>query len=59
MVSVRNFLSLLLFCVVSSCAVVPTLEQATGAIDRSESKVLIANVVQRVKCEVADAFEES
>jgi hypothetical protein len=58
MVIRRNFIPLLVPFLFCGCAVVPTLEQATGAIDHAESKVLIANVVQRVKCEVADAFDE-
>jgi hypothetical protein len=58
MVIPRNFLPLVIPFFVAGCAVVPTLEQATGTVDHAESKVLIANVVQRVKCEVADAFDE-
>ncbi|OKO83267.1 hypothetical protein [Bradyrhizobium sp. NAS96.2] len=58
MIIQRNFLALVLSLLFSGCAVVPTLEQATGGIDHAESNVLIANVVQRVKCEVADAFDE-
>jgi hypothetical protein len=36
------------------CAVVPPLEQATGT---NKSNILVADIVKRVKCELADSFD--
>jgi hypothetical protein len=36
------------------CTIVPPLEQATGT---SESNILIADIVTRIKCEIADTFD--
>jgi hypothetical protein len=53
----RCVLLMVFACAVCSCAVVPTLEEATGSPNRAASKILIADVVQRVKCEIADSFD--
>ncbi|MGY4399239.1 hypothetical protein [Bradyrhizobium sp. USDA 3315] len=47
--------SLPLFCLLAGCSTVPQLEEATGA---SQSDVLMNKVVTRVRCEVADAFDD-
>ena len=39
----------------SGCSVVPQLSEATG---RADSPIFISDVVTRVKCEIADSFEE-
>ena len=41
--------------VTASCVVTPPLSEATGSAD---PKITIADVVQRVKCELAEAFDE-
>jgi hypothetical protein len=42
-------------CISSGCSWVPSLEEATGS---TNPPVLISQVVQRVKCEIADAFAD-
>jgi hypothetical protein len=44
-----------LACISSGCSMVPPLEEATGT---TNSPVLISQVVQRVKCEIADALAD-
>ena len=41
----------------SACSSVPSLEAASGA-GPSQTNILIADVVRRVKCEIADAFDD-
>ena len=41
----------------SGCSSVPSLDAASGA-GPNETNVLIADVVRRVKCEIADAFDD-
>ena len=41
----------------SGCSSVPSLDAASGA-DPSQTNILIADVVRRVKCEIADAFDD-
>lgn len=52
----RNFLCILIGVpFLTSCSSVPPLSLATGATD---SKVLVGDIVQRVKCEISDAFDD-
>ena len=41
----------------SGCSTVPSLDAASGAAPQ-ETNILIADVVRRVKCEIADAFDD-
>lgn len=41
----------------AGCSYVPSLEQASGA-GPDETKILISDVVKRVKCELADSFDD-
>ena len=43
--------------VLSGCSTTPSLEAASGAA-HDQTNILIADVVRRVKCEIADAFDD-
>ena len=42
----------------SGCSTTPSLEAASGAASPDQNKIVIADVVRRVKCEIADAFDD-
>lgn len=54
---VKNIIFVLLLCagIEASCVATPPLSQATGS---AQSNIMIRDVVQRVKCELSDAFDE-
>ena len=45
----------ILITIMGSCAYVPALEDATGS---ANSPVLVSEIVDRIKCEIADAFSD-
>jgi hypothetical protein len=51
----RILFRILLVFLVAGCSTVPQLEEATGT---AHSDILMSKVVTRVRCEVADAFDE-
>jgi hypothetical protein len=51
----RLIFAFVIVLLLGSCAVVPPLSEATGSLD---SGLRIADIVTRVKCEIADSFEQ-
>ena len=49
------FLSVVSACFIGGCSTVPSLEEASGT---QNSGVLISHVVTRVRCEIADSFDD-
>jgi hypothetical protein len=47
----------LVVCFTPGCAYVPSLDQASGA-GPNETPLLISDVVKRIKCEIADSFDD-